>query len=59
MFYTIALAFVGLVALAVMAHGARISRIPEREHRAGRFYMLGGALLIFTGILLALELTAT
>lgn len=55
MFYIIAIALVGLVAVAVVIHGARIMQIPERKHRAGRYFMLGAALLMFMVTMLLLQ----
>lgn len=55
MYYIIAIIFVGFVAVAVVVHGARILRIPERKHRAGRFFMLGAALSMFMATVLLLQ----
>lgn len=55
MYLVIAIAIVGLLALGLVAHGARIRRIPERRHRAGRYYFLGGALMAFSAVLFALQ----
>lgn len=58
MVYIIAIAIAGLVALALLIHGARIRRIPERKDRAWRYFTLGAALMLFTGTLLVLQRTA-
>ena len=55
MYFVIAIAIVGLVAVAVVFHGARIRRIPERKHRAGRYFFLGAALMTFMTTLLLLQ----
>ncbi len=58
MVYIVAIAFTGLVALGVVAHGARISRIPARKHLARRYFLLGAVLMIFTCTLLLLQQAA-
>ncbi|GFZ97865.1 hypothetical protein T8S45_13550 [Blastomonas marina] len=55
MYLVIAIAIVGLLALGLVAHGARIRRIPERRDRAGRYFLLGGALMTFSAVLLVLQ----
>ncbi|MXP11126.1 hypothetical protein [Pseudoblastomonas halimionae] len=56
MLYVIAIVFVVLVAIFVIAHAVRIRDIEERRARAPRFFLLGGILLAFAIALTVMEL---
>lgn len=56
MLYVIAIVFVVLVAIFVIAHAVRIRDIEERRARAPRFFLLGGVLLAFAIVLTVMEL---
>lgn len=55
MLYTVAIGFVAIVALFVIAHAVRIRNIEERSHRAPRFFILGIVLLLFMATLFVLQ----